>query len=66
MTSRKLAICWIASFIFAIAIVKLTSIGEVILVISEKHGMGVHVFDLVVFIPIIFSMIATVRWWKNR
>lgn len=34
------------------AFVKLTSIGPVILTISEKRGWGVHSGDLLVFVPL--------------
>lgn len=56
---------WLATTLFAIGVVKLTSIGEVILVISEKRGMGVHSFDLIVFIPIILCIIFTVKQLKK-
>lgn len=57
---------WLATTLFTIGVVKLTSIGEVIFVISEKRGMGVHSFDLIVFIPIVFCIIFTVRQLKKR
>lgn len=56
---------WLVTTLFTIGVVKLTSIGEVIFVISEKRGMGVHSFDLIVFIPIVFCIIFTVRQLKK-
>lgn len=56
---------WLVTTLFTIGVVKLTSIGEVILVISEKRGMGVHSFDLIVFIPIIICIIFTVKQLKK-
>lgn len=63
--SKSIFFAWLATTLFTIGVVKLTSIGEVILVISEKRGMGVHSFDLIVFIPIIFCIIFTVRQLRN-
>lgn len=63
---NKLFFAWVATIIFSVAIVKLTSIGEVILVISEKRGMGIHSFDLIVFIPIILCIIFTAKQVRNR
>lgn len=65
-TNKSILVAWIASIAFAIGIVKLTSIGKVILVISEKRGMGVHSFDLIVFIPIAICAVLTVKHLRNR
>lgn len=64
--SNKLFFAWLATIIFSVAIVKLTSIGDVIFVISEKRGMGIHSFDLIVFIPIILCIIFTAKQVRNR
>lgn len=64
-TNKSIIFAWVASIIFAVGIVKLTSIGKVILVISEKRGMGVHSFDLIVFIPIAICAILTAKHLKH-
>lgn len=61
----KIALAWALTLAFALVIVKGTSIGEVILVISEKHGMGVHTFDLIVFVPALISLVYTAVVIKN-
>lgn len=57
----KIATAWAITLIISLIVVKGTSIGKVILVISEKHGMGVHTFDLIIAIPVVLSSIYTIK-----
>lgn len=56
----SIALIWFAAVAICVAIVKLTAIGDVIFVISETHGMGVHSFDLITIIPLTVAMILTI------
>lgn len=42
---------WVVAGTVSLAIVKLTSIGPVILTVSAERGWGVHTFDLITIIP---------------
>ena len=48
---------WTLAGIVSLAIVKLTSIGPVILTISAERGWGIHTFDLITIIPAIAAAI---------
>ena len=56
----SIALIWFVAGAICVAIVKLTAIGEVIFVISETYGMGVHSFDLITIIPLTVAMLATI------
>lgn len=43
---------WMLAGLASLAVVKLTSIGPVVLTISKEWGMGVHVGDSLVLIPL--------------
>lgn len=43
---------WVAAGAVSLAVVKLTSIGPVILTVSAERGWGVHTFDLITIIPV--------------
>lgn len=43
---------WAAAGVVSLAVVKLTSIGPVILTVSAERGWGVHTFDLITIIPV--------------
>lgn len=62
---QKALIAWSTAIAISIAIVKLTSIGPVILTISETYGMGVHSFDLITVIPISIAFMYSLRVLKT-
>lgn len=66
MNKMKLVIVWVVAFAIALFVVKGTKIGPVVFTISEKHGMGVHSFDLVAFIPMVVALLFTVKAIKKR
>lgn len=61
----SISIAWFTAILISLAIVKLTSIGDVILVISESRGMGVHSFDLITIIPMTVAALITVVKLKS-
>lgn len=61
----SISIAWFAAILISLVIVKLTSIGEVVFVISESHGMGVHSFDLITIIPMTVAALITVVKLKS-
>ena len=61
MNSRFTIIAiWTMALACCVFIIKLTAIGPVILVISERLGMGVHVGDLLILLPLIFAVTLTI------
>lgn len=57
----KLVLGWLAALATALFIVKGTKIGPVILVVSEKHGLGVHTGDFLALIPVSLASLFTAR-----
>ena len=57
----KLGLGWTAALATSLFIVKGTRIGPVILVVSEKHGMGVHTGDFLSLIPVAVMGAVTAR-----
>lgn len=61
MSNRSTVITiWTLALACCVFIVKGTSIGPVIFVISDRFGMGVHIGDLLVIIPLAFAAFLTV------
>lgn len=57
----KTATVWLLALAVAVFIVKGTSIGRVLLVVSEKRGYGVHVGDSLAIIPLLVAALWTHR-----
>lgn len=54
-----ITVIWVLALGACAAIVKLTSIGPVVFVISNELGMGVHTGDALVLIPLSLALLAT-------
>lgn len=54
-----ITLTWTTAAAACLAIVKLTSIGPVVFVISNELGMGVHTGDALVLIPLSLAAVAT-------
>lgn len=61
----SISVVWFLAIIVSLAVVKLTSIGEVIFVISESRGMGVHTFDLITIFPVSIAAVITIVKLKS-
>jgi hypothetical protein len=60
------AAAWAFAGVAAVAVVKGTAIGPVVLTISEAHGWGVHTGDSLVLVPLAVATVLHVKRWPSR